>query len=232
MCPNRNRVLYLILPGLALGLLLVCGLTGCTTGTDTKPTPGLDEAQAQSQAREKMAGLEEEIAELREKVAKLERKNEALQKHVEQLDTLSEDMASWCPPEDLAALSADVQKVNKETSDLRQKVTRLQHHNEALQKKVEFLETLLRSVLEWPPEGPPAIEAVVQKVNNELGFVMLSVGRDDKVAQGMRFYISRSGSYVGEVQVDGVNPKSCSASYVRLKPGMEMQVGDAAVTRL
>jgi archaellum component FlaC len=229
MYPDRNRVLCLILPGLVLGLLLVYGLTGCTTGANTESTQGPGETQAQPQARDNMA---RELADLREKVAKLERDNEALQRHVKQLDTLSEDVASWCLPEDLAAISADLQNVNKETADLRQKVTRLQHDNEALQKTVEFLETLLRSVLDWPPQGLPAIEAVVQKVNEDLKFVMLSVGRDDKVIKGMRFYVSRKGSYVGEVEVDSVYPKSSSASYVRLKPGMSIQVGDTATTRL
>jgi cell division protein FtsB len=179
MPSNRNRVLCLILPILALGLLLLCGLTGCTMGMKTKPTSGLDETQAQLQARDSTAGLDKENAELREKVAKLER------------------------------------------------------DNEALQKKVKLLETLFRDVLHWyPPGDQPAISAVVQTIENDLQFVMLSVGRDDEVTKGMRFFISRNGSYVGEVQVDYVYPKSCSASYVRLKPGMSFQVGDTATTRL
>jgi hypothetical protein len=182
MCSNRNRLLRLILPGLVLGLLLVCGLTDCTTGTDTRPTPALDETQAQPQARDDTTRLEKEVAELKEKAAKLERENEELRNEVK-------------------------------------------HKNE-----------LLKNWSICPPFGPlndqPAISAVVQKVNEELKFVMLSVGGDEKVTKGMRFYVHRSGSYVGEVQVDYVYPKSCSASYVRLKPGMSIQVGDAAVTRL
>jgi len=80
-------------------------------------------------------------------------------------------------------------------------------------------------------EAPP-ISAVVQKVDSELKFVMLSVGSDDKVSKGMRFHISRQDSYVGEVRVDYVYPKSCSASFVLLKPGMSIEAGDSAATRL
>jgi len=78
----------------------------------------------------------------------------------------------------------------------------------------------------------PAITAVVQRVNPELKFVMLSVGRDQKVSKGMRFHISRDGSYVGEVQVDYVYPKACSASFVTQKDGAAFQAGDNANTRL
>lgn len=78
----------------------------------------------------------------------------------------------------------------------------------------------------------PAITAVVQRVNPELKFVMLSVGRDQNVSKGMRFHVSRDGSYVGEVQVDYVYPKACSASFVTQKPGAAFQAGDNANTRL
>jgi len=102
---------------------------------------------------------------------------------------------------------------------------------------VKHLETLVKIATEIVDPAPllirtPAIEAIVQKVNNELRFVVLSVGSDDKVSKGMRFHISRNGSYVGEVRVDVVYPKSCSASFVLLKPGMNIQVGDTAATRL
>lgn len=76
----------------------------------------------------------------------------------------------------------------------------------------------------------PAVDAVVQKVNPDMEYVMLSVGREDKVTKGMRFYVSRNASFVGEVQVDNVYPKACSASFVT--PNMEVQAGDQATTRL
>jgi hypothetical protein len=128
--------------------------------------------------------------------------------------------------------------LEKENAELREKVAKLEGENEELRNEVKHKDDLLKIAIEtcrlpmFPMNNLPAIEAVVQKVNDELKFVMLSVGRNDKVARGMRFYISRNGSYVGEVQVDYVYPKSCSASYVRLKPEMSIQVGDTATTRL
>ena len=176
MYPDRNRVLCLILPGLVLGLLLVCGLTGCTTGANTESTQGPGETQAQPQARDNMA---RELADLREKVAKLER------------------------------------------------------DNEALQKKVKHLETLVKIAEgSGPFPFPPAIETVVRKVDQKEKFAILPIGRGDDAHMGMRFYISRHGAYVGEVMVFRVRVNECTATIVRLKPGMSIQVGDAAVTRL
>ena len=77
----------------------------------------------------------------------------------------------------------------------------------------------------------PSIEAVVQKVNGELKYVMLSVGADDKVVKGFRFVVSRNGRYVGDVQVDYVYPKACAASFVRMAPGFSFEPGDTASTR-
>jgi len=76
----------------------------------------------------------------------------------------------------------------------------------------------------------PAIDCVVTKVNREPGYVILSVGRDEKVHKGMRFILSRDGKYVGEVQVDSVYPKISSAAFVT--PNMAPEVGDEAATRL
>jgi len=180
MDSNRNTVLQVIVLGVAFAGVLVFGFAGCKTGAETKATQEPAETQAQPQANEKTARLENENAELRQKVAKLEQ------------------------------------------------------DNEALQKKVQHLETLVKEIVDPAPllDRTPAIEAIVQKVDNELKFVVLSVGSDDKVSKGMRLYISRDDSYVGEVRVDVVYRKWCASSFVLLKPGMNIQVGDTAVTRL
>jgi len=179
MDSNRNTVLHVILLGLAA--LLLCGLAGCTPGTNTNATEQQDRSPTQGEAVKKAARLEKENAELKEKVAKLEKANEALEKKVKHLETLKK-------------IAADTRRL--------------------------------------PIDSTPKIEGVVQKVDNELKFVMLSVGRDDNVSRGMRFHISRNGSYVGEVRVDYVYPKACSASFVTIKPGMNIQAGDTACTRL
>jgi len=183
MDSNRNAVLYLMLPGVTLAVVLVCGLAGCKMGTESKAAPGPTETRAQPEASEKIARLEKENAELRERVAKLEQ-------------------------------------------DIRD-----------FRRDVEHKETLLKIALDqgFSLTGPiptRAIEAIVQKVDNASKFVMLSVGSDDGVSRGMRFHISRNGTYVGEVRVGHANRRSCRAGFIVLKPGMNIRVGDTACTRL
>jgi hypothetical protein len=73
------------------------------------------------------------------------------------------------------------------------------------------------------------LNAVVQKVDQELKFVMLSIGAHDGAAKGMRFTILRDERFLGSVRVDYVYPKSCSASFVNLQPGAAFRAGDRAV---
>ncbi len=87
----------------------------------------------------------------------------------------------------------------------------------------------------WNPRNAinaPPIDAVVQRVNTELKFVMLSVGGDDKVTKGMRFTVSRGGNYIGDVMVDAVYPQASAAQIVVTNPGAKFQAGDNATTRV
>lgn len=87
----------------------------------------------------------------------------------------------------------------------------------------------------WNPGNvinAPPIDAVVQRVNPELKFVMLSVGGQDKVTKGMRFTISRGGNYIGDVLVDAVYPTVSAAQIVMTNPGATFKAGDTATTRV
>jgi peptidoglycan hydrolase CwlO-like protein len=78
----------------------------------------------------------------------------------------------------------------------------------------------------------PEISAYVEEVNNELGFVILSVGSDDKVVKGYTFSVSRGNAYLGEVKVDQVYPDRCSATIEFLVQGAQIKVNDKATTLL
>lgn len=77
----------------------------------------------------------------------------------------------------------------------------------------------------------PAIQANVTNVNAKLKYVMLSAGREDRVTKGLRFFIYRKKSYIGEVQVDTVYPVVSSASIVHVCPRMNIEKGDSSTTR-
>jgi hypothetical protein len=116
--------------------------------------------------------------------------------------------------------------LQKENAELRQEVARLQ-------------ETLVRIVTLPPPPdflNLPAIETHVQNVDRKRKRVTLHINREQKVDVGMRFFIARGltgdSAYVGEVMVIEVRPDQCIAVILTLKPGMNIQVGDYAATRL
>jgi peptidoglycan hydrolase CwlO-like protein len=78
----------------------------------------------------------------------------------------------------------------------------------------------------------PEISAFVEEVNNDLGFVILSVGSDDKVQKGYNFSVYRGNAYLGEVKVDQVYPDRCSATIEVLVEGAQIKVNDKATTLL
>jgi len=131
----------------------------------------------------------------------------------------------------------DSRRLQTQIEQLKDNIASLERDLTDTRKNLAHKETLVKIAIDQgfnidAAINTPAIEAVVQKVDSDLKFVMLSVGGDDRVSKGMRFHISRNGTYVGEVRVDYVYPKSCSASFVMLKDGMNIQAGDSAATRL
>lgn len=122
----------------------------------------------------------------------------------------------------IAQMKEEAAQFERDLNETRQQLAHTQNLVKVAQSKGFDLTDLLVT---------PAIEAVVQKVNGDLKYVMLSVGQDDKVVKGFRFVVSRNGRYVGDVQVDYVYPKACAASFVRMAPGFSFEPGDTASTR-
>ena len=79
------------------------------------------------------------------------------------------------------------------------------------------------------------VEGNVLSVKNADGIslVALNVGSEDKVMRGMTFQIWHQGRYKGEVRVESVSPKMCSALVTMLADdSVPMAEGDNAATRL
>jgi hypothetical protein len=135
-----------------------------------------------------------------------------------------------------ADAEAEARHLEAQIKTLKTEVTKLTRTNKELQREVTHYKNLIAIVVErdgdvfGPLPSPPKLTCTVESVNTEYKYVMLSVGRDDKVCKGNRFTITRNGQYVGEVQVNMVYPKSCSASFVCLVDYMTFQPGDQAST--
>lgn len=77
----------------------------------------------------------------------------------------------------------------------------------------------------------PQIDGLVQKVNQDLGLVVLSVGADDGVTRGTKFEIYSGGVYKGQVVVDDVYPDNSAARITR-QGSAAIAASDKATTRL
>jgi len=76
------------------------------------------------------------------------------------------------------------------------------------------------------------IDAAVVDVDNDLGFVVLSVGKDSQVEKGWTFQIYRDEKYLGEVEVDEVYDKYSAARIKFRAEGAEFKIHDSATTVL
>lgn len=105
-----------------------------------------------------------------------------------------------------------------------------------LQKKETELATLIdytgTPLSDVAPE--PLIEGAVVSVKMDVkpGLVMLNVGSNQNVKQGMTFDVFKGGQYKGEVKVQTVQADVCSALVTMAAPGAVMAQGDSAATRL
>jgi peptidoglycan hydrolase CwlO-like protein len=78
----------------------------------------------------------------------------------------------------------------------------------------------------------PAVSGFIRNVNSDLGFVILSVGKNDNVRIGHPFVISRGSEYIGDAIVDVVEDNVSSARIKYLKPGATVRVSDEVTTKL
>jgi len=132
-------------------------------------------------------------------------------------------------------------KHDDEPADLREEVARLGQMVDELQVSVDLLARKVDSLAPESPAPPsddradalpPQIEARVEDVDSATGIVILSVGAEDNVKQGMTFYVHRDINYVAQVKVERVYTVKCSA---RVQPGTgteEVRPGDRAVSGL
>jgi len=78
----------------------------------------------------------------------------------------------------------------------------------------------------------PRIDAVVKAVSHKDKIVLLSVGKDQKVEEGLEFTVYRGPEFIGKVRVIRVYPDLAGAEVIYTKEKAEMQAGDRASTSL
>jgi len=97
--------------------------------------------------------------------------------------------------------------------DLKKENERLRAEIEVLRRQAE-IEEVKRAAKDAPSVviGPaaPVLEGKVTAAANDVGLVILSLGRDDGVREGDEFTVHRDSAFVAKVVVDKVDKKWCS----------------------
>lgn len=111
--------------------------------------------------------------------------------------------------DDNQSLTKRNQDMRRTLDDLRDKVRRLEQQNADLARRTTYLEQT------WPGGEVPTSEVAVLPtvdltgrvlaVDNGMGVAEISLGSSDKVVEGTRFVVSRSGEYVADVIVTKVD---------------------------
>jgi septal ring factor EnvC (AmiA/AmiB activator) len=199
------------------------------------------------------AERDQALADFREQKVKNTQLDGNLTKLSSNLTTVQEDLGSArqllektesdfkTTNEELTATKDEVVKLNESLADHALNMETLRGTIDDQKKELDHRDQIIawygkRHPGEEPQVGKPVpaqpITAKIEGVDHVNGFVVLSVGAEDKVKKGYTFVVFRDTSYIGQVEVYTVYPTKCSA---RIDPKMArapIQIGDSAKTHL
>lgn len=163
--------------------------------------------------------------------AQVER-NTALEEQLSQATASREaalgDMAQ--ANEERNSIKLDLDKAQGELHAMRVSMDELNSSHEELQLRYNYLAA--RCPGGKITELPPPIDAKIVAVDAKAKLVVLSVGRNQKVAKGYNFTVYRGNSFVGKVLVFEVYPDLSGARILFTKEGASVEQGDSASTSL
>jgi chromosome segregation ATPase len=125
---------------------------------------------------------------------------------------------------DLKELQAQLEATNKRAAELMEQNLQLNVTLENLRERYDIGEITLAAAPVEPVRG-----RIVRTVS-DAGLVVLSVGTDDNVQQGMEFMVSRGTDYVGKVRVRTTERDMATAVVLPDVTQGEIIVGDLAET--
>ena len=129
---------------------------------------------------------------------------------------------------DLDATTQELHEARVEFSSLSEKFDSLELAYGAVEKKLgkDGIEAILSGLVS------PPIDALVEEVDSNLRLVVLSVGRQDEVKEGVEFTIYREDKFVGKVRVNKVYENLAGARVLFTAEGSDIRQGDRATTRI
>ena len=129
---------------------------------------------------------------------------------------------------DLDATTQELHQGRVEHSTLSEKFDSLELAYGAVEKKLgkDGIEAILSGLVS------PPIDALVEEVDSNLNLVVLSVGSQDEVKEGVEFTIYREDKFVGKVRVSKVYENLAGARVLFTAEGSDIRQGDRATTRI
>ncbi len=196
--------------------------------TDRVESQSVDNQQLRSAVDQIQANLDD----FRQNMNDLQNRNNALADENASLrnDALDAQGKQRQAEDDKLRLEGDLARANQRISDIEVAMAGLDKKNGHLESLLNIAQSKGFDISSL--EAMPEIAAKVLDVDNELGFVILSVGADDGVKKGWTFQVYRSEEYLGEVEVDEVYKKQCAAKIRFCAEGSEIKIQDNATTVL
>ena len=182
-------------------------------------------------AQQNLSNLESNVRAMTSNQGELQTNNKELSESNAQMISERNDAvdAQRAAEEDAARARAEVARLEATVGELRDQIDRLTAERGDLSAQIEAAVQAGFDISKV--RAFPKIDGVVQSVNNDLGIVVLSVGRDDGVSRGAVFHVF-NGQYKGKVIVEDVFPDNCSARIVPNSKGLAINVMDRATTRI
>ena len=135
---------------------------------------------------------------------------------------------------ELIQVAKNYRDAEGKNSELETAVAALQNKVDDNQNKMDTLLEMGIDINELVGATPaPKINALVMATEPAFNLVMLSVGAQDEVKIGYKFFIYRGNRYIGHMIVEKVYEDSCAGTVMAEgHSGIKVQVGDDATTHL
>ena len=129
---------------------------------------------------------------------------------------------------DLDATTQELHEARVAHNTLSEKFDSLELAYGAVEKKLgkDGIEAILSGLVS------PPIDALVVELDSNLNLVVLSVGSQDEVKEGVEFTIYREDKFVGKVRVSKVYENLAGARVLFTAEGSDIRQGDRATTRI
>ena len=182
-----------------------------------------------------LANIASTLGDYNDTIAQLTREKDAATQRAHEAENERDDATQSAQDAEMARRDA---AEAKEAADV--EIASLQEDSTRLDAKISELEATISTIVAVTGVDPsnvtvvPQLEASVLSSRTDLdpGLVMLNKGKADGVKRGWTFHIYRGGRYKGQVRVEDVQDKFCSAVVVGLHQGEPITTGDMATTVL